>query len=309
MSFGKPKRNSKRVKRHAKKSTNAPTSGVVIRDTPMMSLLKKKEKENEEEVEDDEEEKEDEFVKTSFNYTNDEDETNVESKIEGKAEGDEDKGMDYATNEFDDDVDVRNENLEITLNQVIEDAYVIISTATKKTEVLVTSSSHSSDWASKFLKFLDIPHTNAVIVSPMDVHVHHEVLSNQTPTFLTVPVLVITESLLVFTTVIPQSLPSFTPLPRELTPTPTPTTEATNPLSILPNFVSVFQFNNRVSSLDKEVVGLKKDDLLNTQVTALVDEHLDLRLGATKDEFMSYLLASITLGSQSKSIFNFHKFC
>nr|GEX13891.1 hypothetical protein [Tanacetum cinerariifolium] len=44
---------------------------------------KSNQEENEEEIEDDEEEKEDEFVKTSSNYTpiNDEDETNVESKL------------------------------------------------------------------------------------------------------------------------------------------------------------------------------------------------------------------------------------
>ncbi|GJR83879.1 hypothetical protein Tco_0154664 [Tanacetum coccineum] len=45
--------------------------------------------------------------------------------------------------------------------------------------------------------------------------------------------------------------------------------------------------------MEKEVVELKKDDLLNTKVTALVDEHLDSRLGDTIDEFMSYLSASI----------------
>ncbi|GJU42511.1 hypothetical protein Tco_1195468 [Tanacetum coccineum] len=376
-----PTRKSKRVKRPAKKSTNAPTSGVVIRDTLVMSLSKKKEKmtvekrkgiellsevalmeeaqyeevykkslrdfhrthpsgsgivtkiapsaakikpsgrdeddsnndhdsssegsdqesdrgddntqsdnekeldskhetdenkmgsesdqeENEEKVEDDEEEKGDEFVKTPSNYTDDEDETNIESKVDDNAEGNEDKGMDYTTNQFDDDVDVRlnkpvnvdkgfikkegtdaeminvqqgNENLEITLNQVIEDAHVIISTIAKKTKVPVTSSSHSFDLASKFLKILDIPHTDAEIIYPMDVHVHHEVPSNQTPTLLIVPVLVITES------------------------------------------------------SPKEVVELKKDDLLNTQVTSLVDKHLDSRLGASREEFMSYLSASITV--------------
>ncbi|GKD42343.1 hypothetical protein Tco_1266988, partial [Tanacetum coccineum] len=257
--------------------------------------------ENEEEIEDDEEEKDYEFVKTPSNSTDDEDETNVESKVENKAEGDEDKEMDYATNQFDDDMVVRlnepvntdeqfiqqegaeakminvhqgNENLEITLNQVNEDAHVTISTAIKKTEVPVTSSSHSSNLASKFLKFSDIPHTDAKIISPMDVHVHHEVLSNQTPTLLTVLVSVIMESSLVFTTVIPQSLPSFTPLPPQSTPTPPPTTKATNPLSALPNIAS--------------------DGLLNIQVTSLVDEHLDSRLGATIDEFMSYLSTSIT---------------
>ncbi|GJR25047.1 hypothetical protein Tco_0973574 [Tanacetum coccineum] len=234
-----PTRKSKRVKRPTKKSTNAPTVGVVIRDNPVMSLSKKKEKmthetnenetgsesdqeENEEEVEDNEEEKDDEFVKTPSNSTNDEDGTNVESKVENKVEGDEDKGMDYATNQFDDDVVQGNENLDIILNQVIEDAYVTISTATKKTKVPVTSSSYSSDLASKFLNFLDISHTDAEIVSPMDVHVHHEVPSNQTPTLLTVPVLVITESSPVFTTVTPQSLPSFSPPPPQSTPTVSP---------------------------------------------------------------------------------------
>nr|GEY22518.1 hypothetical protein [Tanacetum cinerariifolium] len=101
--------------------------------------------ENKEEVEDEEEEKKDEFVKTLSNYnsTDDEYETNIESKVENKAEGDEDKRIDYTTNQLDDDVDVRqnepintderfiqkegtdnkminvqqgNENLEITLN-------------------------------------------------------------------------------------------------------------------------------------------------------------------------------------------------
>ncbi|GKD17299.1 hypothetical protein Tco_1206457, partial [Tanacetum coccineum] len=75
-----------------------------------------------------------------------------------------------------------NENPEITLNQVIEDAHVTLSIVTKKTKILVTSSSHSSDLASKFLNFSDIPHINAEIVSPKDVHVYHEVPSNQTPT-------------------------------------------------------------------------------------------------------------------------------
>nr|GFB80801.1 hypothetical protein [Tanacetum cinerariifolium] len=242
------------------------------------------------------------------------DETNVKDKVKG----DEDIGIDYTTNQFDDDVDERlnktdecliqkegndaeminihqrNENQEITLNQVIEDTHVTLSTVAKKTEVPVTSSSHSSDLASKFLNFADIPTTDAEIVSPMDVHVHHEVPSNQTPTLFTIPISVIINSSPVYSTVISQSLPSFTPLPQQSTPTPPPTTEATNPLSVLLNFASLFQFKIRVLALEKEVSELKKDDLLNTQVTALVDEHLDSRLGATRNEFMSYLLASIT---------------
>ncbi|GJS72300.1 hypothetical protein Tco_0705141 [Tanacetum coccineum] len=266
------------------------------------------------EDEDNEEEVKDKIVKTPSNNSDDEDET----KITDKAEGDENEEMYYTTSQLYDDVDIRlnepvvtnkgfiqeegtdvamtnvqqgNENLEII--QVIEDAHVTLSIVPQKTEVPVTRSSHSPDLVAKFLNFLDIPHIDAEIVSLMDVHVHHEVPSQQTPTLLTVPISVIPDSSPVFSTVIPQSLPSFTPPPRQSTSTPPPKTEATNPLSTLLDFVSVFQFNNRVIVLEKEVVELKKDPF-HTQVTALVDDHLNARLGATRDEFMNFLLASLT---------------
>ncbi|GKC90392.1 hypothetical protein Tco_1151041 [Tanacetum coccineum] len=128
-----------------------------------------------------------------------------------------------------------NKNLETTQEQVVEDAYVTISTLSKKTKVPVTSSSRSSDLASKFLNFSDIPQTDAEIVSPLDVHVHHEVPRTQTPTLLTIPVSVIYESSPVFTN-IPQSSYSFTPTPIQATPTPLPTIKTTNPLSNLIDF-------------------------------------------------------------------------
>ncbi|GKD77615.1 hypothetical protein Tco_1340236, partial [Tanacetum coccineum] len=174
--------------------------------------------ENEEEDEDDKVDKEEEFVKTLSDRTptDDKDETYVESKEGTDAE---------ITN-----VLQGNENLEIKHDQVIEDGHVTTFTAAKKTEILVTSSSHSSDLASKFLNFTDFPLGDAEIVSPMDVPVHHEVPSTQTHTLLIVHVSVITT--------IPQSLPSFTPPPQLSTPTPPPTTEATNPQYALPNFAS-----------------------------------------------------------------------
>ncbi|GKE14522.1 hypothetical protein Tco_1422099, partial [Tanacetum coccineum] len=148
-----------------------------------------------------------------------------------------------------------NENLETTQEQVVEVAHVIISTIPKKTEVPVTSSSHSSDLASKFLNFSDIPQTSAEIVSPLDVHVQHEVLKTQALTLLTIPVSVIPESSSVFTN-IPQS--SYT-----------------------------------IIALEKEVADLNKDPL-HTQVTSLVDSHLDTRLGETREEFMKFLSESLT---------------
>ncbi|GKG19823.1 hypothetical protein Tco_0376922, partial [Tanacetum coccineum] len=44
--------------------------------------------------------------------------------------------------------------------------------------------------------------------------------------------------------------------------------------------------------LEQEVAELKKDHL-HTQVTALVDEHLDGKLRATRDEFMNFHLKSL----------------
>nr|GEU54994.1 ribonuclease H-like domain-containing protein [Tanacetum cinerariifolium] len=138
---------------------------------------KSDQEENEKEIEDDKEKEEDKFVKTPSNNTDDEDET----KIKDKTEGDEDKGMNYTTNQFDDDVNVRM-NEPITTDE-------------------------------EFIQKEDISHIDAEIVSPIDVHVHHE---------------------------------------QQSTPTPPPTTKATNPLSTLPNFASTFQFNNIVTTLEKE---------------------------------------------------------
>ncbi|GKB45795.1 hypothetical protein Tco_0896548 [Tanacetum coccineum] len=78
----------------------------------------------------------------------------------------------------------------------------------------------------------------------------------------------------------------------EATPTPPPTIETTNPLSNLLDFSSVFRFNDRITALEKEVVDLKKDPL-HTQVTSLVDSHLDTRLGETRQEFMNFLSESL----------------
>ncbi|GJT59583.1 hypothetical protein Tco_1003116 [Tanacetum coccineum] len=255
--------------------------------------------ENESEVQESDSEQDQESVDDN----QEEEEVDQENESEDdEIKIDEDREMNDTTDQFDDDVDAifeeptqtgkevvqgegadaemidaqqGNENLETTQEQVVEDAHVTISTVTKKTEVPATSSSRSSDLASKFLIFLDIPHTDAEIVSPLDVHVHHEVPRTQAPTLLTIPVSVIIESSPVLTN-IPQSSQTFTLPPILTTPTPPPTIETTNPLSTLPDFASVFQFKDRITTLEKEVAEIKKDPL-HTQVTSLVDEHLDTR--------------------------------
>ncbi|GJX08539.1 hypothetical protein Tco_0196471 [Tanacetum coccineum] len=349
-----PPKKSKRVKRPTKKSTQAPTRGVVIRETPERQVSKKKEKvdvsraeswgndkdnnnndqdsssegsdqdkdndddktqsnnedesefkhetdenesgsesdqeEYEEKIEDDKEEEEEELVKTPSKDSDDEDET----KIADKVKGDEDEEMDYTTSQLYDDVDIRlNELVDTDKGFVQEEgtdaAMTNVQQGNENPKILqVKEDAH----AAKFLNFSDILITKVEIISPMDVHVHHEVPSKQTPTLLTIPISVITDSSPIYTTVIPQSLPSFTPPPQHSTSTPPPTTKATNTPSTLPDFASVFQFNNRVTALEQEIVELKKDPL-RTQVTALVDEHIDARLGASRDEFMNFLSASL----------------
>ncbi|GJU96546.1 hypothetical protein Tco_1321302 [Tanacetum coccineum] len=96
----------------------------------------------------------------------------------------------------------------------------------------------------------------------------------QAPTLLKIPDSVITESSPVLTN-ISQSSQTFTPSPILTTPTPSPIIETTNPLSTLPDFASVFRFNNRITTLEKEVAGIKKDPL-HTQLGHLLVgmEHL-----------------------------------
>ncbi|GJW06200.1 hypothetical protein Tco_1568623, partial [Tanacetum coccineum] len=143
-----------------------------------------------EEESDDDDQEEEEFVHTP-SPTHDKDDDNLESENarleEPTQTGNEivqGEGADVEMNES----QQGNENLETTQEQVLDDAHVTITT-TKKTKVPVTSSSRSSDLASKFLNFSDIPLTDAEIVSPLDVHVHHEVPRTQTPTLLTIPIL------------------------------------------------------------------------------------------------------------------------
>nr|GFA61100.1 hypothetical protein [Tanacetum cinerariifolium] len=117
---------------------------------------------NEKKIEDDEEEEEEEIVKTPSNDFDDEDET----KVDDKADCDEYEEMDYTSSLLYDDLDIR-------LNEPVD------TDKGFKGKVPVTSSSHSFDLAAKFLNFADILHSDAKIVSPLDVHVHYESSSSK----------------------------------------------------------------------------------------------------------------------------------
>ncbi|GKF58905.1 hypothetical protein Tco_0175691, partial [Tanacetum coccineum] len=104
----------------------------------------------------------------------------------------------------------------------------------------------------QFLNLNNAPPVDNEVVSMMNVKVRHEEPSTQTPSLLTIPVIVILETLTAPT--IPSTIPPITPLPQQSTPTPAPTTETTiTSIPALLDFSSLFRFNQRVSILEKEL--------------------------------------------------------
>nr|GEU72423.1 hypothetical protein [Tanacetum cinerariifolium] len=78
----------------------------------------------------------------------------------------------------DDDDEVKDDDIDVEKSKGDEDKGMdsddVQDKTTDKTKVPVTSSSRSSALASKFINFSDIPPVDTEIVSPLDVHVHHE---------------------------------------------------------------------------------------------------------------------------------------
>ncbi|GJV89726.1 hypothetical protein Tco_1533664 [Tanacetum coccineum] len=185
-----------------------------------------------------------------------------------------------------------------TYDQVEDDANVILATVhdTQKTEVPLQSSSVSYDFATQFLNLDNVSPADTEIISMMNIDVRHEEPSIQTPSLLTIPVMVIPETSTATATTIPSTIPPFTPLPHQSTLTPTPTTKATTSLPVIPDFSSLFGFNQRVSVLEKELSQLKQFDhsaqlleAIKSQVPAVVEAYLGTRLGDyIQKAFQSY---------------------
>ncbi|GJX31012.1 hypothetical protein Tco_0240867 [Tanacetum coccineum] len=119
--------------------------------------------------------------------------------------------------------------------------------------------------------------------------------SSQTSSLYTIPVTAIPKIMSTGTTTTPLPPSFFIPSPQQAKPTPTPTTSTTS-FPKLRDFISVFKFNERVSSLEKDVSQLKQDDKsaqhleqIKSQILAIVDEHLSTRIGyAVQTAVQSY---------------------
>ncbi|GJR24916.1 hypothetical protein Tco_0973443 [Tanacetum coccineum] len=150
--------------------------------------------------------------------------------------------------------DLHNVSQESGFEQEEEDAHVTLTTVhdTQKTEGPMQSSSVSSNFIEKLLNFENISPADNKIASLMDTTVRTEEPSNQTSNLFTVPITVIP-------TIIPLPPYFFNPFPQQTTPSPTPTTsEATTAAPVLPDFASVFRFNNKVTNLERDLSEIKQ---------------------------------------------------
>nr|GEW35022.1 RNA-directed DNA polymerase, eukaryota [Tanacetum cinerariifolium] len=106
--------------------------------------------------------------------------------------------------------------------------------------------------------------TDTEINSMMNIDVRHEEPSAQKPPLLTIPITVIPETSSPAASTVSLHIPQFTPLPQPSTSTPTstptPTTETTTSIPALPDFSSLFGFNQRVYVLERELSQFKQVD-------------------------------------------------
>ncbi|GKB55647.1 hypothetical protein Tco_0911833 [Tanacetum coccineum] len=176
---------------------------------------------------------------------NEEDIGDDEEEITDKAEGDEE--MDYTTSQLYDDVDIR-------LNKPVQ-------ADDKTVQKEGTDAELTNNISILMQKFCSLNGFHSILkTKPANTYTPYSTCLSYhrfSP---------------VYSTVIPQSLPSFTPPPQQSTSTPPLTTEATNPQSSLPNFASVFQFNNKVSALEKDEVSNFAPPEIQRMVTKSFEE-------------------------------------
>ncbi|GKD97872.1 hypothetical protein Tco_1381769, partial [Tanacetum coccineum] len=148
-----------------------------------------------------------------------------------------------------------------------------------------------------FLIMENVPPAVHKVASMMNVESRHEESSTQAPSLFNVPVTAIPETAIIHATTVPPTISMITPLPQLTTPSPAPTTIPTTTLiPILPDFSSLFGFDQRVSTLETELSQLKQADLsaqllesVKSQLPTMVDNLLNTRIGyATRIALESY---------------------
>nr|GEZ72473.1 hypothetical protein [Tanacetum cinerariifolium] len=293
--YKEPVTKGKRVKRSVKKSSTKPTTCIVIREPPIETKSKRKEKSHPsgsgtvsekqprvdkitptvtsegtgdkpgvfDVTEDDPTENGSELDSESDQQEYEEEVKDDDDDDDDKSEGDKDRGMDDTTNQFSDDVQDKKADVEMTDAQHEKENLNITQEQVVK-DAHVTIMTVTKEYEVPDASFSHSSDLASKFLNFLDIHPNDAKLVSPLDVYVL----------------------------HESKPTP-PTIETTNIPSIIPNFTLVFRFNERVIVLEQDVVELKKDPL-HTQVTALVDDHLDTILGATREEFVNFLSASLT---------------
>ncbi|GKC07160.1 hypothetical protein Tco_0998770 [Tanacetum coccineum] len=216
---------------------------------------------------------------------NDDEEEEYEEELKETEHEEEGKGDEEMTNDGRDD-----STQQTTYVVVKDDEHVKLTTVpdTQKTEVPLQSSSISSDFANQFLNMDNVPPTDTEVVSMMNVKIRHEEPSTQTSPLLNIHVTIIPETSTVTGSTIPPTIPPITPLPQQsiptLTPAPTTATTTTSVPTLL-DFSSLFGFDQRVSTLEKELYQFKAKDERKRYIDLVEKSEKDI----IKDEVKSQL--------------------
>ncbi|GJR95966.1 hypothetical protein Tco_0268140 [Tanacetum coccineum] len=192
-------------------------------------------------------------------------------------EKEEDDVRTHDTFEFNDDDEEYDELYKDSYEQVIKDAHVTL-TSLQKTKGSKQSSSISFDFANKFLNLDNAPPVIDEVASMMNVKTPHEELSTQSRPNLSVPVTAILKSSNVHVTTVSPIIQPFSSIPQMTTPTPVPTISS---IPDLPDFASLFGFDQRVSALQQDLSQVKQVNYstqILTQIPAIIDGHLSTRI-------------------------------
>ncbi|GJY19203.1 putative reverse transcriptase, RNA-dependent DNA polymerase [Tanacetum coccineum] len=141
------------------------------------------------------------------------------------------------------------------------------------------------------------PPSDHEVTSLMNIKMSHEVPSTQISSPFTKTATVILDSSTIASITAPPTISMISHLPQLMTPTPAPTTASTTiSIPTLPDFSSLFGFDQRVSTLEKELSQLKQADLsaqllesVKSLLPTMVDDLFSTRIGyATRTALRSY---------------------
>ncbi|GJT90011.1 hypothetical protein Tco_1078856 [Tanacetum coccineum] len=270
-----PIKKIKRVKRQAKKFTHASTAGVIIRGTPSVSVSKKKAPAKDKTTGTDEgtgtkpgvpnvptyeSESDVESWGDSKDY-NDDDSDDDSKGDDDKADSDDDGNDAYdseRTNSDDDD-----ENPSFTLKDYDEEEHDEEYESDDDNEN-VFEEEDDDLYKDVDVRLLGAEHEkerkgDEEMTDAVQNVSQEKSYDTQAPSLFTVPETAILKTSTAHATIVPPTISMITPLPQLMTPFPAPTTiPTTTSIPALPDFSSLFGFDQRVSTFETKLSQLKQ---------------------------------------------------